>query len=63
MATCMIEEKDLSPNIWDEAINCDAYIHNKDLHESMKGKTPCEASFGRKPNISQFRIFGSRAWA
>ena len=26
MATCMIEARDLSPNLWDEAINCVAYI-------------------------------------
>ena len=26
MATCMIEAKNLIPNIWFEAIKCDAYI-------------------------------------
>ena len=26
MATCMMEEKDLNPNIWDEAINYAAYF-------------------------------------
>ena len=63
MATCMIEAKDLNPNIWDETINYAAYIHNKSLDKSMSGKTPYEAWFGHKPNISHFRIFGSRAWA
>ena len=29
----------------------------------MSGKTPYEAWFGHKPNISHFRSFGSRAWA
>ena len=33
MDACMIENKDFSPNIWDEAINCAAYIHNMDLHK------------------------------
>ena len=28
MATCMMEEKDLNPKIWDGDINCDAYVHN-----------------------------------
>ena len=26
MATCMIEDKDLSPTIWDEAINYASYV-------------------------------------
>ena len=63
MATCMIEDMDLSPNIWDESINYSSYIQNMDLHKSVKVKTPYEAWFGHKPNISYFRIFGSREWA
>ena len=63
MSTCMIEAKDLNSKLWDEAINCAAYIQNKDPHKSVDGKTPYEAWFGHKPNISHFRIFGSRAWA
>ena len=63
MATCMIEAKDLIPKIWDESINCVAYIQIRYLHKSVDGKTPYEAWFGHKPNISHFRIFGSKAWA
>ena len=62
METCMIEAKDLSPKLWAEAIICVAYIQNRALHKSVDGKTPYEAWFGHKPNISDFRIFGSRAW-
>ena len=29
MATCMLEDKDLSPNIWDEAINYYTYVKNR----------------------------------
>ena len=58
MATCMMEDQDLSPKIWDEAIKCFAYIQKMDLHKSVKGKTPYEAWFGHKPNISHFMIFG-----
>ena len=63
MAICMIEDKDLSPNICVESINYVSYIYNRSLHKSVSGKTPYEAWFGHKPNISHFRIFGSRAWA
>ena len=30
METCMMEEYDLSLKIWNEAINCDAYVQNTD---------------------------------
>ena len=63
METCMIEAKDLIPNIWDESIKCGTYIQNIYIHKSMNNKTPYEAWFGNKPNISHFIIFGSRAWA
>ena len=63
MPTCMIEERDIIPNIWNEAINCAAHIQNKAFHKSFEGKTPYEAWFCHKPNVSNFRIFGSRAWA
>ena len=29
----------------------------------MKGKTPFEAYFGHKLNVSNFKVFGSTAWA
>ena len=63
MATCMINAKELSPKLWSESIKCTAYIQNGPIHLSMSGKTPYESQFGHKPNISHFRIFGSRAWA
>ena len=43
METCMIEAKDWSPKLWDEAINYAAYIHNRSLHKLANGKTQCEA--------------------
>ena len=58
----MIEAKDLSPNIWDEAINCDVYVHNRSTHKELEGKTPFEAQSGHNPNVSHFRVFGSKGW-
>ena len=63
MTTCMLKAKGLAANIWDEAMNAAAYIQNKVPHSSMKGKTPFEAYFGNKPYVSNFRVFGSTAWA
>ena len=49
--------------LWDEAIIFIAHIQNKSFHKSVKVKTPYEAWFGQNPNVSNFRIFGTRAWA
>ena len=50
----MIESKDFNPKIWDEAINYAAYIQNRSPHKSLDEKTPCEAWFGHKRNISDW---------
>ena len=62
MATCMMEAKDLNPNIWDVAINCYTYVQNISPHKSFEGKNQFEAWSGHKPNVSHFRVFGSKAW-
>ena len=63
METCMLEAKDLNPNLLAEAINCVAYIQNRSPHKYLDGKTPYEARMGRKPSVSHFRVFGSKDWA
>ena len=63
MANCMLQSKLLAPKLWAEAINCAAYIQNSIPHKALKGTTPFECWTGKKPKVSHFRIFGSRAWA
>ena len=63
METFMIEVRDLNHKIWVEAISCATHIQYRAFHKSMKGMTPYEAWFGEKPNVSNFRIFGTKAWA
>ena len=63
METCMLEAKDLNPNLWDEAINCAAYIQNISPNKYLDRKTTYEAWFGHKPSVSHFKVFGSKAWA
>ena len=62
MATCMLEAKNLPPTFWAEAINCAYYIQNRVPHKYLDGITPFEAWSGHKPDVTHFRIFGSRAW-
>ena len=43
MATCMLEAKCLSSKLWDEALNCVSYFHNRFQHKSLEYMTPFEA--------------------
>jgi hypothetical protein len=63
MASCMLHAKSLPQRLWVEALNCATYIQNRSPHRYVKGKTPYEAWSSLKPEVTHFRIFGSRAWA
>ena len=63
MASCLIEARDICPKTWDESISCASHIQNISFHKSVKGMTPYEAWFGQKPNVSNFIIFRTKAWA
>ena len=53
----------MAENLWDKAMNVSAHIQKRVPHSSVKGKTPFEAYFGHKLDVSNFRVFGSTAWA
>ena len=46
-----------------EAINYTSYIHNRVPHKDIYGVTPFKYWSGHKPDMTHFRIFGSKAWA
>ena len=59
----MLESKKLDENLCAKAMHAIEYIQNRVPHSSMKGKTPFEAYFGHKPDVSNLQVFGSTAWA
>ena len=59
----MLELKKLDANLWFEAMKSVAYIQNRVPHSSMKWKTPFQAYFRHKSDVSNLRVFGSTAWA
>ena len=59
----MMEAKNLPPKVWAKAIKYASYIHNRVPHNYLDGMTPFKAWSGHKPDVTHFRIFGSRAWA
>ena len=63
METCLLQDKNLSPSLWDEAVNCASYIQNRVPHKSVVAATPFEALHGHKPDVSHLIFFGSKSWA
>ena len=59
----MMEAKIFPPKFWAKDINCASYIQNRVPHKQLDGMTPFEYWSGNKPDVTHFRIFGSKAWA
>jgi transposase InsO family protein len=60
MATTMLDEYKTPDRFWAEAINTACYSINRlYLHRILK-KTSYELLTGKKPNVSYFRVFGSK---
>jgi hypothetical protein len=63
MAYCKLHAKSLPHRLYTDTLNCAIYIQNKSPRIFVKDKTPYEAWSDLKPEVTHFRIFGSRAWA
>jgi transposase InsO family protein len=62
MARTMLDEYKTSDRFWAEAINTVCYSINRlYLHRILK-KTSYELLTGKKPNLSYFRVFGSKCF-
>jgi hypothetical protein len=58
----MLDEYKTSDRFWAEAINTACHAINRlYLHQFLK-KTPYEILTGNKPNVSYFRVFGSKCY-
>jgi transposase InsO family protein len=62
MAKTMLDEYKTLDRFWSEAINTACYSINRlYLHQILK-KTSYELLTGKKPNVSYFRVFGSKCF-
>jgi transposase InsO family protein len=62
MARTMLDEYKTPDRFWAEAINTACYSINRlYLHRILK-KTSYELLTGKKPNVSHFRVFGSKCF-
>jgi hypothetical protein len=62
MARTVLDEYKTPDRFWAEAINTGCYSINRlYLHQILK-KTSYELLTGKKPNVSYFRVFGSKCF-
>eukprot|EP00253_Pinus_taeda_P026365 PITA_26365 len=59
----MLHAKSLPHKLWVEALICANCTKNRSPHRSVKDQTFLETWSGTKPEVTHFRVFGSRAWA
>ena len=57
-ARSMLHDQDILMHLWIEAIKTVVYVQNHTPHIVLENKTPEEVFSGRKPKISNLRIFG-----
>src|SRR5882724_9449159 len=59
----MIFSKNISKNLWPEAIAYACYIKNRSPTHALGGNTtPHEAFFNKRTNISRLQEFGTKCW-
>ena len=61
-ARSMMFHAGMPKEFWTEAIHTATYVHNRSPTSSLKEVTPFERLFGRKPDVSNFRVFGCIAF-
>lgn len=61
-ARTMIHDKELSPKLWAEAVNCAVFVLNRTGTSTVKDKTPFELWHGKKADIQHFRTFGTQVF-
>src|SRR6185312_1385971 len=58
MAHSMMKAKAMPAEFWGEAVSTEVFILNRSPTKALKGMTPYQAWYGRKPNVSYLRTFG-----
>lgn len=58
----MLADSSLKKTFWSEAIATAAYLANRSPKVVLAGRTPYELWFKKRPNISNLKIFGCKAY-
>ena len=62
MSRCLLFQNNLPESLWPYAYKSAAYIRNRVFNPRIK-ITPYEAAMGKRPNLSNMHIFGSRCFS
>ena len=63
LVRAMLHHKRVSHEFWAEALSTATYIRNRVTSRGLPpNTTPFLLWFGRKPNVSHLRVFGSKCW-
>ena len=55
----MLHDQKLQKFLWREVTNVVVYVQNRSPHKALYFKNPEEVFYGKKLDVSHFRIFGS----
>ena len=58
----LLRDRKLQKYLWEDAMRLVVYVENRVIHKGVREKTPYQLLYGRKPNVSNLRIFGCRAY-
>ncbi|MGH7238798.1 MAG: hypothetical protein ACREHG_01900, partial [Candidatus Saccharimonadales bacterium] len=61
-ATSLLHESKLPPSFWKHAVATVCHTHNRMPTSPLPNSTPYESLYGKKPDVSLFRVFGSLAY-
>lgn len=61
-ARTMLHARQLERKFWAEAVNTAVYVLNRTAPTRIADKTPFELWHGKKPNIDNFKVFGSEVY-
>ena len=61
-AKCMCAHAGLPRSLWAEAASTATYVYNRLPNAPLKGKSPHEIWYNRKPDLSNLRVFGCVAY-
>ena len=59
----MLHRAKMSSKFWAEALNTAVYLRNRSPTTALEGITPYECFHGEKPDVSNLRVFGCKAFA
>ncbi|SGY12016.1 BQ5605_C011g06359 [Microbotryum silenes-dioicae] len=62
LVRAMLKDSGLPKKYWFYALEAAVFVSNRGPHPHLKGKTALEVFFGKQPDVSHLRAFGSTAY-